>query len=63
MQKTLAALTIVTVITAGLSAGPLAADTEFEDNIPIDLVRAFGHPWPVLPRHAGPCLSTTARGR
>jgi hypothetical protein len=41
MQKTLAALTIVTVITAGLSAGPLAADTEFEDNIPIDLARAL----------------------
>lgn len=41
MHRTIAALTVVTVITASLSATPLVADTEFEENIPIELARAL----------------------
>jgi len=41
MHRTITALTVVTVITASLSATPLVADTEFEDNIPIELARAL----------------------
>lgn len=41
MHRTITALTVVTVITASFSATPLVADTEFEDNIPIELARAL----------------------
>jgi hypothetical protein len=41
MRRTISALTLATVITASLSATPLVADTEFQDNIPIDLARAL----------------------
>lgn len=41
MHKTVAALSVMTSIVAGLSAGPSAADTEFENNIPIDLAKAL----------------------
>ncbi len=41
MQKTLTALSFVTAITASFSVEPLAADTEFENSIPIDLARSL----------------------
>lgn len=41
MQKTFYVLTGITAIIASLSSGPISADTEFEDSIPIDLARAL----------------------
>lgn len=41
MQKTFCALAGITAIIASLSSGPISADTEFEDSIPIDLARSL----------------------
>ena len=41
MQKTFCALAGISAITASLSSGPILADTEFEDSIPINLARSL----------------------